>query len=384
MTEVITSDKGEERQSNNGGSLYVSNLSRNVRLQHLQEIFGHYGHVKEVDLPIDRRNGMHHQAATVVYHNEKEAEQAMFYLDGGQIDGKVIKVSYVLVDGPKRRSPSPLPPSSTTASSLPASRREDERTRDSRPSERSERLNRDHGERGRSRDRRDSRSRLPPPPPPAAGPSERGRNAPGRSNNERSMRGGGVGGKDMSVYGPGPTGSDRMRSRSPPRQQRLPPSSYGPSSRSRDSRDRRPVNRNARSRSPVRIVIAVADHALLHPLPVPMIGGGDPLDRGLLFGLAPALIQDPDPPDLALPDRHRRLALHPLLRVPRRPLHHLVRVHLVVEAEIVVVHEGNSIQVGELGPGGLAMTLSYGGLAFLLCLLKLKCVGCENLFNRFQ
>lgn len=43
----------------------------------------------------------------MVFAQEKDAEQALFYLDGGQIDGNVIKVSFVLVNAPRRHSPSP-------------------------------------------------------------------------------------------------------------------------------------------------------------------------------------------------------------------------------------------------------------------------------------
>jgi RNA-binding protein with serine-rich domain 1 len=78
-----------------------------VRIPHIKEIFGHYGKVKDVDLPIDPRNGVPKGIATVVFHEEKDAEQAMFYLDGGKIDGNTIKVSFVLVDNTRRREESP-------------------------------------------------------------------------------------------------------------------------------------------------------------------------------------------------------------------------------------------------------------------------------------
>ncbi|RYG60875.1 hypothetical protein EON64_19000, partial [archaeon] len=72
---------------------------------HLKEIFGHYGRVKDVDLPVDRRNGIPRSYATISFDDEKEAEQAMFHLDGGQIDGNAIKVSFVLVQQRKVDSP---------------------------------------------------------------------------------------------------------------------------------------------------------------------------------------------------------------------------------------------------------------------------------------
>lgn len=68
-----------------------------MKKEHLKEIFGHYGVVKYVDVEIDKRNGLSKGAATIGFLTEKDAEHAMFYLNGGQIDGNVIKVSFVLV-----------------------------------------------------------------------------------------------------------------------------------------------------------------------------------------------------------------------------------------------------------------------------------------------
>eukprot|EP01031_Cornospumella_fuschlensis_P045827 gene45827-56089_t len=55
-SEDASSNLQQENKSE-GSSLYVSNLTRNIRVGHLREIFGHYGKVNYVDLPVDRRNG---------------------------------------------------------------------------------------------------------------------------------------------------------------------------------------------------------------------------------------------------------------------------------------------------------------------------------------
>jgi RNA recognition motif-containing protein len=75
-----------------------------VSENHLQEIFGHYGSVKSIDIQIDRRTGVPRGGATITFSTEKDAQQALFYLDGGLIDGNKIKVSFVLV--PTRGFPS--------------------------------------------------------------------------------------------------------------------------------------------------------------------------------------------------------------------------------------------------------------------------------------
>jgi RNA-binding protein with serine-rich domain 1 len=74
-----------------------------VSAEHLKEIFGVYGVVKNVELQIDRRIGLSKGFGYVTFEKSKDAEQAVLYLDGGQIDGNVIKVSFVLVSSKRRR-----------------------------------------------------------------------------------------------------------------------------------------------------------------------------------------------------------------------------------------------------------------------------------------
>ena len=57
-------------------------------------------------MKFDRRNHLSKGQATISFVSEKDAEHAMFYLDGGQIDGNVIKVSFVLVEHDRKRTDS--------------------------------------------------------------------------------------------------------------------------------------------------------------------------------------------------------------------------------------------------------------------------------------
>lgn len=66
---------------------------RNVRCEHLEEIFGTYGAVERAEVDVDKRNGMSKGTAVVYFTNRKDADNAMVHLDGGQIDGCVIIVS---------------------------------------------------------------------------------------------------------------------------------------------------------------------------------------------------------------------------------------------------------------------------------------------------
>ncbi len=73
-----------------------------MKKEHLIEIFGHYGSVKYVDLETDRRNGLSKGIATIGFESERDASNAMLFLDGGQIDGNTIKVSFILVQSSER------------------------------------------------------------------------------------------------------------------------------------------------------------------------------------------------------------------------------------------------------------------------------------------
>lgn len=103
--------------TNEESTLHVANLTRNVKTEHLLEIFSTYGRVKKVDLQIDQRVGLSKGNAYVEFDISKDAEQAMLYLDGGQLDGNILKVSFILISKrtrrqspervQRRRSPSP-------------------------------------------------------------------------------------------------------------------------------------------------------------------------------------------------------------------------------------------------------------------------------------
>jgi RNA recognition motif-containing protein len=113
------STKVEEQQSSEGCVLHVSNLTRfwspsiksliyirNVKNEHLEEIFGHFGPLKKAELRIDPRVKLSKGFAYVEYNSPSDAENAQLHMDGGQLDGNVLKVSFVLVNQRRRRSDS--------------------------------------------------------------------------------------------------------------------------------------------------------------------------------------------------------------------------------------------------------------------------------------
>ena len=79
---------------------------RNVTNEHLAEIFGIYGPVVSAEVEKDPRVGLSKGSAYVTFKRSHDMNQAMLHLDGAQIDGNVIKATFVLVSNKRRREPS--------------------------------------------------------------------------------------------------------------------------------------------------------------------------------------------------------------------------------------------------------------------------------------
>ncbi|CAN7035338.1 unnamed protein product [Brassica rapa subsp. trilocularis] len=92
--------------------LHVDSLSRNVNEGHLKEIFGNYGEVVHVELAMDRAVNLPKGYAYVEFKARADAEKALLFMDGGQIDGNVVKAKFTL---PSRQKLSPPPKPVSTA-----------------------------------------------------------------------------------------------------------------------------------------------------------------------------------------------------------------------------------------------------------------------------
>ncbi|KHJ86184.1 hypothetical protein OESDEN_14073 [Oesophagostomum dentatum] len=112
-----TSSSGSSSTSSSSGSSRSSSSSSSSRSpsprskrdsgkEHLAEIFGMYGPIKSCDLPPERfYTHLHRGYGYVEYENAEDAEKALKYFDGGQIDGQVVSVELTLNRAASRRSP---------------------------------------------------------------------------------------------------------------------------------------------------------------------------------------------------------------------------------------------------------------------------------------
>jgi len=71
-----------------------------VKISHLEEIFGKYGEISKVDLRSNRPKGY----AIVHFATAHDAEEAQLCMNGGQLDGRKVKVDLLLLDRQNNRA----------------------------------------------------------------------------------------------------------------------------------------------------------------------------------------------------------------------------------------------------------------------------------------
>ena len=74
-------------------SIYVGNLDYEIGQEDLTEVFGEYGTVKRVHLPIDRETGRKRGFAFVEMDSEAEEADAISKLNGAEWMGRELKVN---------------------------------------------------------------------------------------------------------------------------------------------------------------------------------------------------------------------------------------------------------------------------------------------------
>ena len=74
-------------------SIYVGNLSYQVNLEDLTEVFTEYGTVKRIHIPSDRETGRPRGFAFVEMESEANEQKAIDALDGAEWMGRDLKVN---------------------------------------------------------------------------------------------------------------------------------------------------------------------------------------------------------------------------------------------------------------------------------------------------
>jgi RNA recognition motif-containing protein len=74
-------------------AIYVGNLSFQATEEDVREVFGEYGAVKRVSLPMDRETGKKRGFAFVDLESDAEEDAAIAKLDGAEWMGRLLKVN---------------------------------------------------------------------------------------------------------------------------------------------------------------------------------------------------------------------------------------------------------------------------------------------------
>ena len=76
-----------------GKKLYVGNMSYDIDSSSLEQLFGEYGTVENVQIVIDQRTGKNRGFGFVEMSSDEEAQAAMAALDGHDHGGRALKVN---------------------------------------------------------------------------------------------------------------------------------------------------------------------------------------------------------------------------------------------------------------------------------------------------
>jgi len=94
--------------------IVVERLTKTINEDHLREIFGEYGRIRDLDLPMNKQFNTNRGTAYILFEDEADAEAAIAHMHEAQIDGSVINVSIVL----PRRKFSPSPPTASRGANI--------------------------------------------------------------------------------------------------------------------------------------------------------------------------------------------------------------------------------------------------------------------------
>lgn len=92
MDENNNINNQDENNPYNMTIVVVYNISPNLSEEHIKEIFSNYGEIKDVYIAINEETKVKKDYAFIEFTNRNDAENAELYMNGGQIDGLIIKV----------------------------------------------------------------------------------------------------------------------------------------------------------------------------------------------------------------------------------------------------------------------------------------------------
>ena len=91
-------------------SIYIGNLSYAANQQDLDRVFGKYGHIVKISLPINRKLNRPRGFAFMEMESSTEEEKAIEALDGAKLLGRTLSVSQARSEPSRESSSRPHKP----------------------------------------------------------------------------------------------------------------------------------------------------------------------------------------------------------------------------------------------------------------------------------
>ncbi|CAG8408830.1 unnamed protein product [Penicillium salamii] len=88
--------------------IVVEKLTKNVTEEHVREIFGGFGDIEYLDVPVNKAFMTNRGTAYILYYDPADAEAAIAHMHEAQLDGAILNVSIVLPRRKFSRSPPPI------------------------------------------------------------------------------------------------------------------------------------------------------------------------------------------------------------------------------------------------------------------------------------
>ncbi|KAI4697534.1 uncharacterized protein J4E84_000664 [Alternaria hordeiaustralica] len=86
-------DGATHQKADRAREIVVEALTRNVKEDHVREIFGKYGVIKELTMPMNPTFNINRGIAYILYEEIDDAERAIAKMHDAQLDGAKIQVS---------------------------------------------------------------------------------------------------------------------------------------------------------------------------------------------------------------------------------------------------------------------------------------------------
>lgn len=98
-------EQGEQKNNNDGSTLYVTNLSSKITTEKLQDAFREFGHIEKCYVICNPITGESRNFGFVTFAMQSDAQKALESMNNKNVEGKVIKVEVARRNEPHEPTP---------------------------------------------------------------------------------------------------------------------------------------------------------------------------------------------------------------------------------------------------------------------------------------